>query len=98
MKETNKWGCALGYLVFFVPLLMDSENSAYRFHANQGLIVLLLFIAVSIVGTFIPVIGWFLILPFGTVLTVILFVIGVVNALNGQEKELPVVGRYRLIK
>ncbi|MCH4886807.1 hypothetical protein EZV73_04465 [Acidaminobacter sp. JC074] len=97
-KETNKWLCALAYLIFFAPLLADSENQTYKFHANQSLILLILYIAVNVIGAIIPVIGWLIILPLGGLFCLILFIMGIVNSINENEKELPLIGKYRLIK
>ncbi|BES64961.1 hypothetical protein SANA_14000 [Gottschalkiaceae bacterium SANA] len=98
MKETNKWINALAYIVFFIPLLVDGENEEYKFHTNQGLSLLILTVLVSIVGSFVPVIGWFLILPIGGLFCFVLFIMGVINAINEKMKELPIIGKYRLIK
>lgn len=98
MNETNKWVCALAYIVFFIPILVDSNNENYKFHTNQGLNLFLLFIVISLVGSFIPVIGWFIILPLGGLVSFALCVLGIVNALNEKCKELPVIGKYVLIK
>lgn len=98
MKETNKWINALAYIIFFVPLLMDGENEAYKFHANQGLNLLILAVIVNVVGSFVPVIGWFLILPVGGLFCFALFIMGVINSINEKMKELPIIGRYRLLK
>ncbi|MDY0235243.1 MAG: hypothetical protein RBR71_04415 [Gudongella sp.] len=98
MKETNKWICALAYIIFFIPILIDSSNEDYKFHTNQGLNLFLLSVAVSIIGSFVPVIGWFLILPVGGLFCFVLAVMGVLNAINGTMKELPLIGKYRLIK
>lgn len=98
MNETNKWICAVAYIIFFIPILVDSKNEGYKFHTNQGLNLFLLFIAISIVGSFVPVIGWFIILPLGGIVSFMLCVIGIINAINEKCKELPVIGKYRLIK
>lgn len=98
MKETNKWINVIAYVVFFVPLLIDSNNEEYKFHANQGLNLLLLFIGISVIGSIVPVIGWFLILPLGSILCLVLCIMGVINAINEKMKELPILGKYRLIK
>ncbi len=97
MSETNKWISAIAYILFFVPILVDSQNEEYKFHTNQGLNLILLFIAIGIVGFFIPVIGWFIILPLGGMISFVLCVIGIINAINEKCKELPVIGKYRLI-
>lgn len=98
MKETNKWICALAYIIFFVPIVVDSNNDDYKFHTNQGLNLFLLFVATNIVGSFVPVIGWFIILPVGSIMAFVLCVIGIINSFNEKTKELPVIGKYRLIK
>ncbi|GAA0179538.1 hypothetical protein SH2C18_23890 [Clostridium sediminicola] len=97
-KKTNKWINVVAYLLFFVPLLIDSNSEEYKFHANQGLNLLILSIAISIIGSFIPIIGWFIILPIGGILCFILFIMGVINAINETNKQLPMIGKFRLIK
>lgn len=98
MKETNKGLCASAYLMFFIPLLADSQNDDYKFHANQGLTLLIFSLIIYFLGVIIPVIGWVIILPIGIVVNLILFIIGIINALNGKNKELPVIGKIQLIK
>lgn len=97
-KETNKWINVLAYFIFFIPLLVDGQNEAYKFHANEGLDLFILLVAVNVVGAFIPVIGWFIILPVGSLLCLVLAIMGVINAMNGTMKELPLIGKYKLIK
>ena len=46
----------------------------------------------------IPIIGWFIILPVGNILVLVLFIIGIVSALQGQMKRLPAIGGYDLLK
>lgn len=89
---------ALAYLIFFIPMLTNRDSSFAMFHANQGLNLFITFIVVNTVGWIIPIIGWFLILPLGSLFILILFIIGVVNALNGKEKKLPLIGGFQLIK
>lgn len=98
MKETNKWICAVAYLIFFIPLLIDGDNEEYKFHANQGLNLLLLSVVIGAIGTVIPVIGWFLLLPIGGLLCFVLAIMGIVNAINENMKELPLIGKFKLIK
>lgn len=88
---------ALAYLIFFIPMLTNRDNSFAMFHANQGLNLLITAIVVNTVGWLIPVIGWFLILPLGSLFVLILFIIGIVNALNGKQKKLPLIGGFQLI-
>ncbi|WP_461206849.1 DUF4870 domain-containing protein [Clostridium sp. DL1XJH146] len=94
----NKWVSVLAYFLFFLPLIIAKDSEFGKFHANQGLNLLLLGIAVSVVGTIIPIIGWFIIIPVGCILCLVFGIMGIVNAINGKMKELPLIGRIKLIK
>lgn len=96
--EDNKVIAALAYIVFFLPLIVAKDSEFGKFHANQGLLLLLLGFIVSIVGSIIPLIGWFIIGPVGGLFVLALGIIGVVNALGGVEKELPLIGHFRILK
>ena len=91
---------ALAYvgILFFLPLVTHPESKFGKFHANQGLLLLLTSLIVNTVGTIIPVIGWFLIIPLGNLFTLVLFVMGLMNALGSKMTRLPVIGNYDLIK
>ena len=96
--EANKVMAFLGYILFLIPMLAAKESRFAQFHANQGLILLLAGIIVGTAGSIIPVLGWFLILPIGCVAVAILGIIGILNALGGKAKDLPLIGKYRLLK
>lgn len=91
---------ALAYfgILFFLPLVTHPNSSFGKFHANQGLVLLITSIAINTVGTIIPLIGWFLILPLGNLFVFVLFIMGLVNALGLKKKRLPVVGGFDIIK
>lgn len=100
--EQNKAMAIIGYVLpflFFVPLLSDAKNVPYaKFHANQQLNLLLAAIAVNVVGTIIPILGWFIVLPLGSIFLIVVAIMGIINALNGEMKKLPLIGGYELIK
>ncbi|MGE5702185.1 MAG: hypothetical protein ACM32O_06625 [Clostridia bacterium] len=96
--ETNKVMSALAYLIFFIPLLAARESKYAMYHANQGLLLFLLAVAVNLIGTLIPFIGWFLIVPFGNLFVMVLAIIGIINAVNGNAKPLPLIGGFQLLK
>ena len=95
--EKNKTIAGLAYLVFFLPLIAAPESSFGRFHANQGLLLLIVFMVGSIVFGAIPLIGWIL-MPLFNLALLAFGVMGLVNGLNGQAKELPLFGKFRIIK
>jgi len=100
--EKNNAIAIVGYIIpilFFVPLITDAKNSPFaKFHSNQQLILLLAAIAVNIVGGVVPFIGWFLILPLGSIALIVLAIMGIINAAKGEMKKLPVIGGFSIIK
>ena len=56
--EKNKVMAVLAYFIFFLPLLTDAKDSPFaKFHANQGLLLLLFSVIGQIVGSVVPIIG-----------------------------------------
>ncbi len=91
---------ALAYvgILFFLPLVTNPDSQFGKFHANQGLLLLIAGIIINTVGAAIPLIGWFIILPLGNIFTLVLFVMGLVNALNKKMQRLPLIGGFDIIK
>lgn len=100
--EQNKAMAIIGYILpilFFIPLITEAKNSPFaKYHANQQLVFLLSCIAVNIVGTVIPILGWFIILPLGTILLIVLAIMGVIHAAKGEMKPLPLIGGFSILK
>lgn len=95
--EKNKTVAGLAYILFFLPLLVCPDSKFGRFHANQGLLLLIVSIAGSFILSIVPFIGWVL-LPFFSIAVMIVAIIALVNAMNGKAKELPICGKFRLLK
>lgn len=95
--EKNKLMAGLAYIIFFLPLLACPDSKFAKYHANQGLILLIVSFVGSIILSFIPIIGW-LLLPIFTVVVLIFAIIGLVNGLGGKAKELPIIGKYKILK
>ncbi len=92
--------CLFAYLgfFFFVPLMLLPNSKFARFHANQGLVLFLLNIALGIVeGIGNELIGYD-VLGLLSVIPVFLMGYGIANALRGEMKPLPLVGHLQLIK
>ena len=86
----------LAYILFFIPLLAAKDSPFARFHANQGLVLFLGGIASSILMV-IPILGW-LLAPVVSIIIMVLSVIGIINALNGRAKVLPIIGKFKILK
>lgn len=92
-KEKNTGMAIVAYILFFIPLLTDAKNDPFvKYHVKQGLSLFLVAVVIRIIA-YIPTIGWALVWPFNLLL-VILFVLGVMHALNGEQKPLPVIGKF----
>ncbi len=107
--ENNKAMGILAYLgiLVLIPLVAAKDSKFARFHVNQGLVLFIaefvygvvygvmraIFLGISLRLYFISsVIGIF------GVFFLVLSIFGIVNVVNGQAKELPVIGKYKIIK
>ena len=95
--NSNKVMAILAYIgiLFLIPLFAAKDSKFARFHTNQGLMLFLLAIAASIISK-IPVIGFI-----GAILGFLCFIfaiIGIIYAAQGKAKELPFIGKYRILK
>ncbi|CAM3619241.1 hypothetical protein MALU111345_14525 [Marinicrinis lubricantis] len=98
VTNQEKIVAVLAYLLFFLPLMMQRTSAYALFHANQGLIFLLMVLSVNVIGTFIPVLGWLFVLPFGNLLLLVYLCFGWYHAVKGETRPLPGIGHYQLLK
>jgi len=96
--QKNKAMVVLAYLIFLIPLLFAKDSAFAKYHTNQGFVLFLLVVAINIVGSIIPFIGWFIIIPIGNLVVLVLAVLGIINVLKGLKKPLPVIGKIDIIK
>ena len=104
----NKVMAILAYfgILFLVPLLAAKDSKFAKFHANQGIILFICEIAACIVTFFLAFIfgliklGWL-----GSLLGYLLYlacgilaILGIINAANGKAKELPLIGKFNILK
>ncbi|MBD5128405.1 MAG: DUF4870 domain-containing protein [Ruminococcaceae bacterium] len=99
MEDSNdKLFGILSYIgILWLVGLLAGKTEFAKFHANQGLV---LFIAGVVIGAVsaIPIIGWFVVAPVGSIATLVFAIIGIVNAAQGQMKPLPLIGKFQIIK
>ena len=91
-EKKNTTMAVVAYLLFFIPLLTEAKDDPFvKFHVKQGLVLLVAELIAMAVSR-IPVLGWFSgLLGLGVFF---LLIIGILNALKGQEKPLPVIGQF----
>ena len=87
-------GVFLTTIGFLIVLLAKKDDKYAMYYAKQGLVLFIAVVIVSIVGSIIPLIGWFIILPVGNLILLILWIIGWINALSGKEKPIPLIGKF----
>lgn len=96
--QENKIYGILSYIgiLFIIPLLAAPKSPFAKFHANQGCVLFIAGVALGLVA-WIPILGW--IVGFvGWVFLLVLAIMGIVNAANGQMKKLPLIGDIEIIK
>lgn len=100
--QNNKVMALLAYLgfLFLIPLLAAPNSRFARFHANQGIVLFIFGAIASIIAgatCLIPFVGWII----GGILGIfelVLMILGIVNAVNGQAKQLPLIGGITILK
>ena len=81
----------LSIIGFILVLALKKDNKFAMFHAKQSLVLFIVYIAGYVVLMFIPILGW-IVMMFWWLIFLILSIIGIINALTGKEKNLPVIG------
>ncbi|MBQ2662032.1 MAG: zinc ribbon domain-containing protein [Clostridia bacterium] len=107
--QQNKVMAILAYfgLLVLVPIFGAKDSKFARYHANQGLVLFLAAIAYSIATSILTsiliAISWRLaflstIFSLVSIAFLVLMVLGIINAANGKAKELPIIGKFKLLK
>jgi len=102
--EQNRVMGILAYLSWLVliPLLFAKDSKFARFHCNQGLVLAIVEILCGVVLKILrglPLIGWIFSLAGGllSLACLVLAILGIVNAINGKAKDLPLLGTFHLL-
>jgi len=95
--EQNKGMAAIAYLgiLFLIPMFLKKDSQFAMYHAKQGMVLFICEVIVSFLvwtpfmGGFLSYFTWIL-----NVFIFILFIMGIMNALGGKMKPLPVIGSF----
>lgn len=86
----------LGILII-IPFMIAKENQFVKFHLKQGLAIIVVWLGYWVVTWTLAILNMsffnFLIYPIIGLGLLILEIIGIINAVQGQQKELPIVGK-----
>ena len=108
--QSNKVMAILAYFgpLVLIPILAAKGSKFARYHSNQGLVLLLLCIAYSIVISILSgillAISWRLSFLVSIITTVgslgitVLAILGIIHAAKGETKPLPLIGGIKLLK
>jgi len=94
----KKMYCILCYIfiLWLVGMTQMPQDEDVKFHVNQGIILTIAGVAIGIIYA-IPVLG--LILgPIASLGLFIFAIMGIINANNGVQKELPLIGKFQIYK
>lgn len=81
----------IGLIIAYV-LNNNQRDSFANFHIRQSLGLALAGLALGILGM-VPILGW-IVSFIGSIVLVVLWVRGLLNAINGKEKPVPALGKY----
>ena len=108
--QQNKGMAILAYfsILVLIPIFAAQNSPFARFHSNQGLVLVIAEVAYGIIYAILSAIfyaiSWRLGMVMGTILGLlyivfgVLAIIGIINAANGKAKELPIVGKIKILK
>jgi uncharacterized membrane protein len=84
---------ALCYIFFAIGYFTREKDSTYvKFHMQQSLALLVIAVLLTFVNI-IPIFGW--IVSFvGSIAVIVIFFIGIGNALGGRQQKLPFIGDF----
>jgi uncharacterized membrane protein len=90
----NTTMAALAYIIFFLPLLTgDAKKDPFvKYHTKQGLVLFLLVVLINILSWIVPFYMWYSLSWILNLGTLALLIIGIMNAVNGKQEPLPLIG------
>lgn len=105
--EDNKILSLFAYLgiLILVPIFAAPESKYTKFHVSQGVNLIIAELVVTVLTSITAFFVWVPLLPeimgavasiAGVVLSV-LMIIGIINAVTGKAKELPIIGKWKIV-
>lgn len=88
-----------GIVLWLVAFLAGDKEGA-KFHLNQSLILTLIMLVFSVVGSLvalIPFVGWLVDCVF-LIAWFVFWIMGLISAIQEEEKPLPLIGGLKILK
>ena len=98
MDSNSKTYNILAYIgiLFLVGMISAPNDQDVKFNVNQGLVLFIIEVAAGIISL-IPIIGW-IVGPIIGIGCFVLSIMGIMNVVNGLQKELPIIGKIKILK
>lgn len=91
--------CYLTWIGLVIALLSaDRSDPFFRFHLNNVFVLIIsgcIFGVASVILVFIPILGWLAIVA-GSIFLTVCLIMGLINAINGECKPLPLLGSFKI--
>lgn len=81
------------WVLFVIPILLKRKNEYVMWHARQGVVLFVFELVVILLGM-IPLLGWFIVMPLGWLMAIILAVLGITHSMQGNKWNMPFLGGY----
>ena len=97
--KTTSWVSYLTFIGWLIAYLTGDKEGA-KFHLNQSLIINIGFFALALLNKvliLIPIIGWLAYIV-ADIFLIVVWVMGLIYAINQEEKEVPLIGQIKILK
>ena len=97
--KTTGWVSYITWIGWLVAYFGGDKEGA-KFHLNQSLAINICYTGVwvlSFILAFIPVLGWLLVAA-ANVFLLVCAILGIIAAVNQEEKEVPLIGKIKILK
>lgn len=94
-KKTTSWVSYLSWVGWLIAYFTGDKEGA-KFHLNQSLVIMIFSTGSMMVGV-IPVLGW-IVAPIVGIFSFVCWIIGLISAINQEEKEVPLIGQIKILK
>ncbi|MBP3502025.1 MAG: hypothetical protein J6K42_00880 [Clostridia bacterium] len=95
-KKTTGWVAYLTWIGFIVAICAGDKEGA-KFHLNQALVILIAGTIGALVSIIIPYVG-FIIGGLWNIFVFVCWILGLIAAINEEEKEVPLLGQIKILK
>lgn len=94
-KKTTSWVAYIGVIGLIIAFCAGDKEGA-KFHLNQALVITIASLIGSVVMV-IPILGW-IVGGLWSIFVFVCWILGLIAAINQEEKEVPLLGQFKILK